>query len=295
MSETNVTLAAPGAGAAEISRSGRLLRRLMRDKIALVMLVLLVLIVAAAIFAPELAPFDPYKTNLRLRNMPPNATHWLGCDEQGRDMLSRVLFGVRLTLATGFMSLFMGGITGTVVGVCAAYYKRSDTILMRAMDTVLSFPAILLGLAIAGIMGPGTWGIIFALAISTVPPVARVARAAALSVVNQDYLVAGQALGLGDGAILWRYVLRNCASAIFVFITLRFGQVILLGAALSFLGLGAPPPTAELGTMVSQGRSLLFFAPHVALVPCTAIFVIVLVLNVLGDAARDILDPQTPQ
>lgn len=293
MSETNAIL--PGAEVPEASRSARLLRRLMKDKIAVAMLALLVMIVLAALFAPQLAPFDPYKTSLRSRNLPPDWVHWLGTDEQGRDLLARVLFGVRLTLATGFISLFLGGIAGTLVGICAAYYRRADTLLMRAMDTVLSFPAILLGLAIAGIMGPGTWGIIFALAVSTVPPVARVARAAALSVVNQDYLVAAQALGLGDFAILWRYVLRNCASAILVFVTLRFGQVILLGAALSFLGLGAPPPTAELGTMVSQGRSLLFTAPHVALVPCTAIFVIVLILNVLGDAARDIFDPQIQQ
>lgn len=293
MSDTNLVRAA--APPAEISRSRRLLRRLMKDKVAVAMLALLVLIVLAAIFAGALTPFDPYKTTLRNRNMPPGWTHWLGTDEQGRDMLSRVLFGVRLTLATGFTSLFLGGVAGTLVGICAAYYKRADTFLMRAMDTILSFPAILLGLAIAGIMGPGTWGIIFALAVSTVPPVARVARAAALAAVGQDYVVAAQALGLGDIPILWRYVLRNCASAIFVFVTLRFGQVILLGAALSFLGLGAPPPTAELGTMVSQGRSLLFTAPHVALVPCTAIFVIVLTLNVLGDAARDIFDPQIQQ
>ncbi len=279
----------------EESRGRRLLQRLMKDRIALLMLLLLALTVLAAVFAPSLAPFDPYQTNLRSRNAGPNAIHWFGADEQGRDLLSRVLFGIRLTLATGFMSLLLGGVLGTMVGICGAYYRRMDNVLMRSMDVILSFPAILLGLAIAGVFGPGTWGIIFALAISTVPPVARVARAGALSVVSQDYVVAAHALGLGDVAILWRYVFRNCASSVFVYASLRFGQVILLGASLSFLGLGAPPPTAELGTMVSQGRSLLFIAPHVALIPCFAIFAIVLMLNVLGDAARDIFDPQVSQ
>jgi ABC-type dipeptide/oligopeptide/nickel transport system permease subunit len=278
-----------------ISRGRRLMRRLWRDKIALLMLTLLVAIMLAAIFAPLITPFDPYRTNLRLRNLPPNAAHWFGADEQGRDLVARVLFGIRLTLASGFTSLFLGGLVGTTIGVCAAYYTRADNVLMRTMDVLLSFPAILLGLAVAGIAGPGTWDIIFALAVSTVPPVARVARAAALGVVNQDYLVAARALGLGDIAILWRYVLRNCATSILVYVTLRFGQVILLGAALSFLGLGAPPPAAELGTMVSQGRSLLFTAPHVALVPCFTLFLIVLILNVLGDAARDIFDPKIQQ
>ncbi|MFG1396267.1 ABC transporter permease [Roseixanthobacter pseudopolyaromaticivorans] len=293
MTDQNVAL--PALVSADASRGRQLLRRLLRDKIALFMLVLLVVIVLAAVFAPFLTPFDPYRTSLRSRNMPPDLVHWLGTDEQGRDLVARVLFGIRLTLASGFTSLFLGGFTGTIIGVTAAYYKRADNLLMRAMDVLLSFPAILLGLAIAGIWGPGTWGIIFALAISTIPPVARVARAAALGVVNQDYLVAARALGLGDFAILHRYVLRNCATSVLVYVTLRFGQVILLGASLSFLGLGAPPPSAELGTMVSQGRSLLFTAPHVALVPCFTLFLIVLVLNVLGDAARDIFDPKVQQ
>ncbi len=291
MTQQSVAVAAPRSA----RTTPRALQRLLKDKIALVMLILLVLIILAAIFAPLLTSFDPYRTSLRNRNVPPGALHLFGTDEQGRDLLARVLFGIRLTLASGFISLFLGGIVGTAIGVCAAYYKRADNILMRAMDTVLSFPAILLGLAIAGISGPGTWSVILALAISTVPPIARVARSSALSVVNQDYLVAARALGLGDPTILRRYVLRNCAPSILVYVTLRFGQVILLGASLSFLGLGAPPPAAELGTMVSQGRALLFTAPHVALVPCFAIFIIVLILNVLGDAARDIFDPKIQQ
>jgi ABC-type dipeptide/oligopeptide/nickel transport system permease subunit len=210
----------------------------------------------------------------------------------GRDMLSRILYGTRLTLLTGFLSIFFGGAIGSLCGILAAFFKRLDAFIMRLMDVLFSFPAILLGLAIVGIYGPGVGGIVLALTISSIPPVCRMARSSAATVVNQDYVVSGRVIGLSDTVLIWRYVVRNCVSSIFVYVTLRFGQVILLGSALSFLGLGAPPPTAELGTMVSQGRSFLFMAPHVSIFPSAVIFVIVLCLNLLGDILRDILDPR---
>ncbi|MEM9784585.1 MAG: ABC transporter permease, partial [Pseudomonadota bacterium] len=155
--------------------------------------------------------------------------------------------------------------------------------------------AILFGLAVAAIFGPGVTAIVIALSIATVPDVARVTRSAAVVIMAQEYMEAGRAIGLSDGTLIRRYLLRNCISSIFVFMTLRFGQVILIGAALSFLGLGARPPTAELGMMASQGRDFLFFAPHVATIPSLAIFVVVLCANLLGDALRDVLDPRQTQ
>jgi peptide/nickel transport system permease protein len=157
---------------------------------------------------------------------------------------------------------------------------------------LLSFPAILFGLAIAAIFGPGVLAVVLALSIATVPVTARIVRAAAAVEMTRDYMEAARAVGMTDRRLIWRHLAPNCLSALVVFATLRFGQVILLGAALSFLGLGAQAPTAELGSMASQGRPVLFFAPHIAVMPCVAIFVVVLVFNVLGDALRDALDPR---
>jgi ABC-type dipeptide/oligopeptide/nickel transport system permease subunit len=160
------------------------------------------------------------------------------------------------------------------------------------MDVLLSFPAILFGLAIAAIFGPGLTAVIIALSIATVPLMARVVRSAAIVVMQQDYVESARSLGMSDSRLILKHLLPNCLSAIFVFVTLRFGQVILLGAALSFVGLGAQPPTAELGAMAADGRNFLFFAPHVSVLPSLLIFIIVLAFNVLGDALRDALDPK---
>ena len=181
---------------------------------------------------------------------------------------------------------------GVAVGFAAAYYRRLDGLLMRLMDILLSFPAILFGLAIAAIVGPGLASVVIALSVATVPLMARIARSSALVVLGLDYIEAARAQGMGDARLIWRHLAPNCLSPILVFATLRFGQVILLGSALSFLGLGAQPPVAELGAMASQGRTFLLFAPHISVLPCLLIFVVVLAFNVLGDALRDALDPR---
>ncbi len=268
------------------------LRRLLRDKPAAAAAFFLIAVILAALTAPWIAPHDPYSTNLRAMLAPPSLTNWLGTDGQGRDILSRLLYGTRLTLGMGLVSITLGGGLGALLGLLAAFYPRLDGTIGRATDMLLSFPAILLGLALAAAMGAGAGAVVIALAISSIPEVARIARAAAIVVMRQEYMEGGRAIGLGDGALIRRYLLRNCLSSIFVFMTLRFGQIVLQGAGLSFLGLGARPPTAELGMMASQGRDFLFLAPHVATFPCLAIFAIVLAFNVLGDALRDALDPR---
>ncbi len=274
-----------------LARAG-VLRRLARDRVAAIAASVLTAIVLAALFAPWLAPHDPYFTDLTKVMQPPNAENWLGTDNTGRDILSRILYGTRNTLVLGLVGVIVGGAIGGVLGIFAAYYRRLGGWIMRLVDIMLAFPAILIGLAMAAIFGAGLGAVIVALVIATVPDVARVARGAAVGVMGQEFMEAGRAVGVSDSALIWRYLTLNCISTIFVFLTLRFGQIILIGSVLGFLGMGAQPPTAELGMMAAQGRDFLFMAPHIATIPSCAIFVIVLCANLLGDAVRDVLDPR---
>jgi ABC-type dipeptide/oligopeptide/nickel transport system permease subunit len=210
-------------------------------------------------------------------------------------MLSRILFGLRATLGMGVIAVGVGGGLGALIGLSAAYFKCLDTPLMRLVDVLLSFPSILFGLAIAAVLGTGLVSLVIALSVASVPSIARIARGAAQSIMQQEYMEAGRAVGLGDGALIWRYLARNCWPTILIYMTLQLGQAILLGAALSFLGLGAQPPTAELGSMAADGRKFLQIAPWVSTIPCAAIFLVVLTFNVLGDALRDALDPKLRQ
>lgn len=284
--------AAVSVAAAAPVRRKTVLRMLLSDVGACVALALVVLAIFGAVFAPWLAPTDPYSNDLANTLKAPGEMGLLGTDGQGRDMITRLLFGLRTTLLMGSASVIFGCVIGGIIGFAAAYYPKLSGVLMRLMDVLLSFPAILFGLAIAAIFGPGLTAVIIALSIATVPLMARVVRGSALVVLQQGYIEAARSLGLRDLRIILRYVLPNCLSAMFVFVTLRFGQVILLGAALSFLGLGAQPPTAELGAMAADGRNFLFFAPHVSVLPSLVIFAVVLAFNVLGDALRDALDPK---
>lgn len=272
-------------------------RALLRDRSAVLALLILTVIVLGALLAPWVAPFNPDE-NSRAIMQPPvwaargNWTHLLGTDGQGRDILSRILHGTRLTLVIGLVAVGIGGIIGSALGLLSAMYRRIDPWVMRLNDMMLSFPAILLGLALVAVMGPGIWPVIIALAVASIPDCARIARSIGLGVMGQEYIEAGRAVGLSDAALFRRYLLRNSISSILIFLSLRFGQVILIGAALSFLGLGARPPAAELGMMAAQGRDFLLFAPHIVAIPSAVIFIIVLCANVTGDALRDVLDPR---
>lgn len=274
------------------TRFTRALKVIASDPILLFAVVFLVLVTIAVIFAEWVAPHNPLRTSLRHQALLPSAQFWLGTDEQGRDILSRIIFGLRITLMNSLSGLVIGMVLGSIIGLVAAYFRRLDMLLMRIIDVVLSFPAILIGLGLAGVTGGGNAGIIIALAVATVGPAARIARSAALTVVQMDYIAGARMVGLSNTQILLRYVLLNCLASIIVYATLRFGQLILLAASLSFLGLGVAPPVPELGVMVSQGRALLLTAPHVALMPCAVILLLVLSLNLVGDALRDALDPQ---
>lgn len=266
---------------------------ILRDPAAAVSAFFALGFVLAAVFAPLLAPTDPFDNDLAKAMQPPGSEGLpLGADSQGRDMITRLLFGLRVTLLMGVAAVAVGGAIGALLGFVAAFYRRLDGAIMRLMDVLLSFPAILFGLAIAAIFGPGLFSVVVALSVATIPLMARIVRGAALVVMQQDYIEAARAQGMSDARLIRRHLAPNCLSPVFVFATLRFGQVILLGSALSFLGLGAQPPVAELGAMASEGRNFLFFAPHIAVIPSLAIFAVVLAFNVLGDALRDALDPR---
>ncbi len=289
-------VATPAAIPVRKPRPG-MLRRLVRDRLALAAGVILLAIMIAALLAPWIAPHDPYLTTRR-RMLPPvweargTWTYLLGTDSLGRCMLSRLLYGTRATLMVGIVATAIGGAIGMAIGFIAAFYRRFDGVLMRINDVLLSIPAILLGLALAAVIGSGLNAIIAALVVATIPTVARVTRGAALVVMAQDFMEAGRSIGLPDFTLMWRYLALNCISSVFVYLTLRFAQSILLGAVLSFLGLGAQPPAAELGMMASSGRNELFIAPHIATLPSLMIVIIVLCANILGDALRDLLDPR---
>lgn len=285
------TAAAPEAAADSGARAG-VLRRLMRDRVAATAAITLGLIVLGAAAAPLISPYDPYNTDLSKAMQAPTAEHWFGTDSAGRDVLSRVIYGTRNTLMLGLVGVVAGGFLGGLLGLLAAFYSRLDGWIMRLVDIMLAFPAILIGLAVAAIFGAGMTAVIIALVAATVPDIARVSRGAAVGVMGQEFIEAGRAVGVSDFTLLWRYLTLNCISTIFVVLTLRFGQIILIGSALGFLGMGAQPPTAELGMMAAQGRDFLFMAPHIATVPSIAILVIVLAANLLGDALRDVLDPR---
>ena len=296
MPATRPAVAAPRtevtAGAPALDARASVLRRLARDKVALIASVSLGICLLASLLAPLIVPYDPYYTDMAKVMQPPSAVHWLGTDNAGRDMLSRIVYGTRNTLILGFAGVIIGGILGGVLGILAAYYPRLDGWIMRLVDVMLAFPAILIGLAVAAIFGAGLPAVVIALVIATVPDLARVSRGAAVGVMGQEYMEAGRAVGVSDFTLMWRYLTLNCISTIFVFLSLRFGQIILIGSALGFLGMGAQPPTAELGMMAAQGRDFLFMAPHISVIPSLMIFVIVLAANLLGDALRDVLDPK---
>ena len=291
------TLAVPHAEIAEpgITARAGALRRLARDKVALLAGLVLTCFVVAAALAPLVAPYDPYYTDMAKVLKPPSAEHWFGTDNAGRDILSRVIYGTRNTLMMALAGVLIGGLLGGTLGILAAFYRRLDGWIMRIVDIMLAFPAILIGLAIAAVLGAGITAVVIALIVATVPDIARVSRGAAIGVMSQEYMEAGRAVGVSDFTLIWRYLTLTCISTIFVFLTLRFGQIILIGSALGFLGMGAQPPTAELGMMSAQGRDFLFMAPHISTIPSLAIFVIVLAANLLGDALRDVLDPRLQQ
>ncbi|MDI7250293.1 MAG: ABC transporter permease [Bacillota bacterium] len=256
-------------------------------------LVIVLAYLLAAVFAPWVAPFDPVDQDLSLALKGPRPGYWLGNDEYGRDVLSRIIYGARLSFLIGTAAVAIALVGGGLLGVVAGYRGGwADNLIMRCMDVMLAFPSFLLALAIVSILGPGIVNLIVAIGVFSIPTFARVARGAVLSVVHLDYVEAARSSGAGDWRIIWRYVIPNSMAPLIVLSTMRMATAIITASGLSFLGLGAQPPTPEWGAMLSTGREYLRAAPHVATVPGLAIMFLVLGFNLFGDGLRDALDPR---
>jgi len=269
------------------------LRKLIRKKGGFVGALILVALVFGAVFAPWVAPFEPDQTNAVDAMRPPSLEYPMGTDKFGRDIFSRVLWGGRLSLQIGLIAVGIGAVTGGVIGLVAGYLGgRVDNFLMRLMDVMLAFPGILLALVMVVMLGPGMSNLMIAVGISSVPRFARLIRSSVLSIRNTEFVEAARSVGAGDQLIMFRHILPNVLAPVVIYGTLRVGTAILSAASLSFLGLGAEPPTPEWGLMVSVGRNYLRTAWWMSMFPGIVIAVTVISLNLLGDALRDILDPR---
>ncbi len=267
--------------------------RLKKNKLGRMGLILVGILITTAILAPIIAPYSFKEQNILKRYQPPSRQHLLGTDELGRDILSRIIYGARISLQIGLISISISLLVGVTLGLIAGYYGGIwDMVIMRFMDIMLAFPAILLAIAIVAILGPQLQNAMIAISIVNVPRFARLIRSSTLSVKNSDYINAARGIGSNDLRIILYHVLPNSMAPLVVQTTLSIATAILEAAALSFLGLGAQPPTPEWGAMLSDARSSLQMAPWVAAFPGLAIMFGVLGFNLLGDGLRDALDPK---
>jgi peptide/nickel transport system permease protein len=271
-----------------------LYKRFSKNKGALFGGFFLVFIIIVAIVGPYLTRYDPTTVDYSLKYLKPSADHWFGTDHNGRDIFTRIIHGMKLTLTVGFLSVFMGAILGIVLGILAGYYGgKLDALIMRVMDVLLAFPGILLALAIVSVLGKDLINVIIAVSIFSIPTFARVVRGSTLAVRKLEYIDAMRTLGASDNRIIFRHILPNITSPIIVQATVRIAIAILTASGLSFLGLGAQPPTPEWGAMLNDGRNYIYEYPHIALFPGLAIVFVVVSFNLLGDGLRDVLDPKT--
>ncbi len=269
-------------------------RKFQKQHVAVGALVFVLLLVLLAVFAPLIAPFDAENYfDYDQLNAVPSWRHWFGVDPLGRDILSRILSGARLSLAAGFFSVAIGGFVGTVLGLLAGYYEGWwDRIVMRISDVLFAFPGILLALGVVAILGSSMVNVVVAVSVFSVPAFARLVRGNTLVLKQMTYIEAVRSIGASDWTIIVRHILPGTISTIVVYFTMRLGTSIITAASLSFLGMGAQPPTPEWGAMLNEARADMVNAPHVALFPSLAIFLTVLAFNLLGDGLRDALDPK---
>ncbi len=268
-------------------------KQMKKNKMAMVGGYIILFYFLVALFGPLIAPYDPLEIDLLNKLQPPSIEHLMGTDDKGRDLLSRLIYGSRLSLTVGVVSVVIGAFFGIILGLISGYYgKWIDTVIMRFIDILLAFPGLLLALAIVSALGPSLINVMIAVGIFSIPTFARIVRGSTLSTKKLEYIDAIRALGARDGKIIFVHILPNILSPIIVQGTLRIATAILTAAGLSFLGMGAQPPSPEWGAMLSSGRGYLWNAPHIATFPGLAIALIVMGLNLFGDGLRDALDPR---
>ena len=276
-----------------LSRLSRVVWAFARDyKLGALGGALVLLFLAVALLAPQLAPYDPDTISLRGSLAGPSARHWLGQDNQGRDLLSRIIFGARMSLYISLSAIGIGAVFGVVLGMLAAYYRRLDMPIMRLMDVVLAFPGIIVALTTIAILGRSVNNVVIAIGIYHIPQFARLVHGLTLSIQETVYVEGAVASGESDFSVLARYILPNCLASIVVQTSLLIPGAIMTAATLSFLGLGVPPPTAEWGSMLQNSLQWAQMAPHVMIIPGLALMLAVFGFNVLGDELRDAMDPR---
>ncbi|GIW24805.1 ABC transporter permease [Meiothermus sp.] len=273
--------------------NNRTLRAFLANRLAIAGMVILLLLVLGAIFAPTLVPYSPTATDFSALQQGPSAKHWFGTDQLGRDILSRVFYGARVSLAAGLVSVVIALVLGGLIGLIAGFYGGwIDDVLMRLTDAMLAFPFLVLAIALAAVLGPSLQNTMLAIGVVTTPVFARLIRGQVLAERPRDYVQAAVALGGGDGRIIVRHLLPNILGPLIVQVSLSTATAVLAEATLSFLGLGVQPPTPSWGSMLNDARGYLSQAPHMALFPGLAIFLAVLAFNLIGDGLRDAFDPR---
>ncbi len=294
----DVVLESTGAPPARPTTGRRSLRRLWRLKWGLIASAIMLLIVFTAVAAPWLAPYSPVEVDIQHRLGPPawmeggKTEHWLGTDQIGRDLLSRMIYGGRVSLLIGVAAVIVSSTIGVLLGLAAGYFgAKTDWIIMTLVNVMLTFPFVLLALAVIAVLGPSLVNMVIVLGVADWPLYARVIRAETLAIRERDFVTAGRALGMSHLRIIFRQILPNLVSVIVVIATLQVARVIILESFLSFLGLGVQPPTPAWGNMLGEGRVYMLNSWWIAAFPGAAIFITTLVINLMGNALRDWLDP----
>ncbi|SHH99152.1 peptide/nickel transport system permease protein [Sporobacter termitidis DSM 10068] len=271
----------------------RFVKVFFRRKIVLIGFIIVVLIVAMAIFADVIAPFGPYEQDLHNVLAAPDSTHLLGTDSLGRDLLSRIIYGSRVALSVGVITVLLSAAVGTLIGLVAGYAEGAlQSVIMRLTDAMMAIPSLILSLIVASILNRGVLGVVIAVAITLFPGYIRLINGQVLSVKQNDYVMAGRSMGSHKARIMFRHILPNCLSPLIVQMTMMMGVAILSEASLSFLGLGILPPTAAWGGMCYDGYKYLMMRPLLSIAPGLAIMVLVFSFNMVGDGLRDALDPK---
>ena len=277
----------------EMFRRNIVVRRFLSNRMAVTGCALLAIIFLMAILAPLLATQPPLAMKVTDRLKAPSAAHWFGTDEFGRDVYSRVVHGSRISIAVGLSVVVISSVFGLILGLYSAYYRHLDNLIMRVVDGLMAFPAVLLAIAIMAALGPKIENVIISISVVYIPTVARTVRSAALVVREQTYIEAIRALGGKPWRIIWRHIAPNCMSPLIVQATFIFAYAVIIEASLSFLGAGTPPPQPSWGNILSDGRTLIRQAWWIMVFPGIAIVMTVLGLNLIGDGLRDLLDPHT--
>lgn len=264
-----------------------------KQRLAFISAIFVFILILLAIIGPYITPYDISEADYEHVLEGPSVQHWAGTDSFGRDIFSRMIAGTRISLFVGLVSVLIGALIGTFLGLVSGYYgKWVDSLIMRFCDILFAFPGILLAIGIIAILGPGLINVVFAVAIFSIPTFARIVRSSTLSAKSTLYVEATRSIGAKPRRIIWKHIFPSTLSSIIVYFTMKIGNAILTAASLSFLGLGAQPPSPEWGAMLSAGRDYLDTAPHVIMYPGLIIFLAVLAFNLLGDGLRDALDPK---